>query len=110
MNRFETRIQIAAFWFAVLGGIGVACLYLVTIASAVYGHAPEAEILKDHFPGMVGLPAAATVSFILVVLLRQTEGPVEFEGLGFKFQGAAGQVAMWMVCFLAFASAIKLVW
>jgi hypothetical protein len=68
------------------------------------------EVLKDHYAAIVGLPAAASVSFILVVLLRQTDGPIEFEGLGFKFRGASGQVAMWVICFLAFAVAIKLCW
>jgi hypothetical protein len=70
----------------------------------------EQDILKAHYAAIVGLPAGAAVSFILVVLLRQTEGPIEFEGLTFKFQGASGQVAMWVVCFLAFAGAIKLCW
>jgi hypothetical protein len=68
------------------------------------------EILQRHYQAIIGLPAAAAVSFIIVVFLRQTEGPIEFEGLGFKLKGAAGQAVMWVVCFLAIAGAIKLVW
>jgi hypothetical protein len=50
------------------------------------------------------------IAFLLVVFLRQTEGPFEFKGLGFEFNAASGQVAMWVVCFLAIVGAIKLLW
>jgi len=49
-------------------------------------------------------------AFSHVVFLRQTDGPIEFNGLGFEFKGASGQVAMWVVCFLAIAGAIKFLW
>ena len=65
-------------------------MMFVTHARANFGF--EQDILKAHYAAIVGLPAGAAVSFILVVLLRQTEGPIEFEGLTFKFQGASGQV------------------
>jgi hypothetical protein len=68
------------------------------------------SVLKDHFAAIIGLPGAAGVAFVLVIFLRQTEGPIEFEGLGFKFKGAAGQVVLWVLCFLAIAGAIKLLW
>jgi hypothetical protein len=84
--------------------------YLWGLFIAAAGFPFGAEILKDHWSAIIGLPASAAVSFILVVFLRQTDGPIEFEGLGFKFKGAAGQVAMWVVCFLAFAGTIKLLW
>jgi hypothetical protein len=67
-------------------------------------------LLRDHFAAIVGLPGAVMVAFALVVFLRQTDGPVEFEGLGFKFKGASGQVIMWAVCFLSMAVAIKMCW
>jgi hypothetical protein len=98
------------FWIAVAGTICISGVYLYAFFVSSAGFPYGNELLKDHYAAMVGLPAGAAVSFILVVLLRQTEGPIEFEGLGFKFKGAAGQVAMWVVCFLAFAGAIKLCW
>ncbi len=68
------------------------------------------DILRDHFGAVMGLPGAALVAFVIVVFLQQTSGPIEIEGLGLKFKGAAGQVIMWTICFLAIAIAIKLVW
>jgi len=110
----DTPTRIAAFWFAVAGMFGVSGVYLyvflVSVSGFPAGFPYWAEVVRDHYAVIVGLPAAAAVSFILVVLLRQTEGPIEFEGMGFKFHGASGQVAMWVACFLAFAVAIKLCW
>jgi hypothetical protein len=100
----------AAFWLAVVGAVAISVAYLYVLLVATAGFAGWQDVLKDHYAAIVGLPAAAAVSFIIVVLLRQTEGPIEFEGLGFKFHSASGQVAMWVVCFLAFAGAIRLCW
>jgi predicted neutral ceramidase superfamily lipid hydrolase len=68
------------------------------------------EIAKNHFAAVVGLPISAVFCVFLVVVLQQTSGPVKFEGLGFKFEGTSGQVVLWVLCFLAVAVAIKLVW
>jgi hypothetical protein len=68
------------------------------------------HMIEEHFAVVMGLPAAAAGAFILVTLLRQTSGPIEFEGLGFKFRGAAGPIVMWLLCFLGMAGAIKLLW
>jgi hypothetical protein len=68
------------------------------------------DVVRDHFAAIIGLPSAVFIAFVLVVFLRQTDGPIEFEGLGFRFKGASGQVVMWAVCFLTMAIAIKLCW
>lgn len=39
----------------------------------------------------------------IVAALRHSKGP-------FKFEGAAGQVILWVVCFLSIAAAIRLLW
>jgi hypothetical protein len=65
--------------------------------------------VKD-FPVLVGLPVAAVGAFVIVTFLRQGEAPIEFEGLGFKLRGAAGQVVLWLLCFIVFAVSIKLLW
>jgi hypothetical protein len=44
---------------------------------------------------------AATTSFSIVSLFKVTNGPIEFEALGFKFHGASGPVVLWLLCFLA---------
>ncbi|MGH6867765.1 MAG: hypothetical protein ACREDA_02595 [Methylocella sp.] len=52
------------------------------------------DVLREHLLVIVGVAEAAGASIAIVVFLRQTDGPIEFEGLGFKLKGAAGQVTM----------------
>ena len=100
----------AAFWFAVIAVIGAVFVYGWTILLIIQQFRPWQNVLEKQFAAIVGLPGAAAAAFVLVVFLRQTEGPIEFEGLGFKIKGAAGQLLMWVVCFLSMAGAIKLLW
>lgn len=68
------------------------------------------RIAEEHFAAVIGLPLAALLAAFIVVALRFSEGPVKFEGLGFKFEGASGQVVLWVFCFLAIAGAIRVMW
>jgi hypothetical protein len=103
-------IESALLSIAVAAGICGGFVFLYTIYIVAVGFSDWQAVLRDHFAAIIGLPGAASLAFALVVFLRQTDGPIEFEGLGFKFKGAAGQVAMWIACFLAIAGAIKLCW
>jgi hypothetical protein len=69
-----------------------------------------ASIMVQKFHVFFGLPAAAVFSLLLVSVLRQTAGPIEFKGLGFEFKGSSGQIVLWLVCFLGIAAAIKMLW
>jgi hypothetical protein len=68
------------------------------------------ELFQKHFAALLGVPMAALMSMCVVILLRYASGPVEFKVPGFEFQGASGQVVLWVVCFLAFVTALKLLW
>ena len=67
-------------------------------------------VAQKHFPAVIGLPMAAVGAFIIVAVLQQSSGAIQFEALGLKFRGAAGQVMMWVICFLAIVLALRLVW
>jgi len=68
------------------------------------------EVTREHFAAVVGLPVSAIFSAFIVVALEQSSGPVKFEGLGFKFEGSAGQVVLWVLCFLALVIGIRVLW
>lgn len=104
------RMRILTLFFAIVAVLYGMFVFGYTIYVVAIGFRFWEEVLRLHFAAIIGLPGAAAVAFVLVVFLRQTDGPVEFEGLGFKFKGAAGQVVMWVVCFLAIATAIKMCW
>src|SRR5262245_34142699 len=95
------------------------CLALVgIIATAVfvklfwsYRFDPVATALVvKNFAAIVGLPFAFVAAFIVIALFRQSETPLEFEGFGFKLKGAAGEIVLWAVCFLAITGSIALLW
>jgi len=67
-------------------------------------------IAMQHFPSIVGLPMAAIASLMVVMLLKYTSGPIEFEILSLKFKGASGQIVFWILCFLSIVLAIKILW
>ncbi len=99
-----------AYVFAGFIAVMAAIIFAAAIYNAFFVLPDRGAILKDHFAAIVGMPVAAAFAFLIVVFLRQTEGPIEFKGLGFDFQGPSGQIAMWVVCFLAIAGALKLLW
>ena len=68
------------------------------------------QLVVNNFAAVIGLPFAAITAFIVVAILRQSEQPVEFEGLGFRFRGPAGEIVLWIGCFLAIVGAIRLLW
>lgn len=68
------------------------------------------DIMSAHPAIALGLPLAASMAICLVVLLESSEGPIEFEGLGFKFRGASGPIILWVLSFLAIVCAIRLLW
>jgi hypothetical protein len=68
------------------------------------------EFLTQRFPALVGLPACGAAALVIVVVFRQTAGPIQIEGLSFKFKGAAGPVILWAICFSVIAAALKFLW
>ena len=63
-----------------------------------------------HFAAIIGIPAAAGAAFVLVSLLRQLDGPIEFNVPGFTLKGSTGQIVLWAICFMAFVTALNMLW
>jgi hypothetical protein len=68
------------------------------------------QLAIANFPAIVGLPLAAVAAFIVVAVFRQSENPIEFEALGFKLKGAAGEIVLWIACFMSLVIEIRLLW
>ena len=68
------------------------------------------RVIERHYAATLGVPLSAISSACIVILLRATAGPIEFEALGFKFRGASGPVVLWLFCFLAMIFALRLLW
>lgn len=104
-KRFVTWTIIVLLAVALAVVVGV---WAIAIVGALLGSGPG--ILRQRFAAIVGLPAAGAVAFVIVIVFRQTAGPIEFEAAFIKFKGAAGPVVLWTLCFLAIAGAIKMLW
>ena len=68
------------------------------------------EVFRAHPGAMLGLPTAALAALCIVLFLEAKSGRIEFEGFGFKFRGASGEIILWVICFSAITAAIKLLW
>ncbi|SRR6266478_6756254 len=69
------------------------------------------RLIQDHYPAMIGIPLMSGAAFCVVMSFEVAIGsPIEFEALGFKFRGASGPVLMWVLCFLAFTLAFRVLW
>jgi hypothetical protein len=95
-------------------GVSIGIVYLVfiilTFSMKSNFLVMESGIIEQRFQVVVGLPLAALLSFMIVILLPQAYGKIEFKILGMNFKGAAGPVVLWIFCFLAITFAIKLLW
>lgn len=107
---WESWLRIVSRWSVLLG----AMLYGVTFfAFSIYGMIYEEwveEIAKQHFAAAIGLPCAALAALLLVTILEINAGRIEFKAYGLEFKGAAGPIVMWVLCFIAIAGAIRLLW
>lgn len=61
-----------------------------------------------NWKAILGVPFSCMGAFVVVTMFKQGAEPLEFEGLGFKFRGSAGEVVLWALCFLVLISAIHL--
>ena len=98
-------------WGIVVGAASVGISYL---AFVIYWTWQEEgwvkDVVKQHFSATVGLPLSAIGAFLLVTVLQISSGKITLEVWGFKLSGASGPVILWVVCFLAIALGIRLLW
>lgn len=104
------RIRGVAQWLALVGGAVFAGTFIIGGAASMMFDPHLYEVALQHVPATIGLPSAALAALCLVIVLENTSGPIEFEGLGFRFKGASGPLVLWCICFLVITAAIKAVW
>lgn len=89
--------------------VGLVIAYF-TYQAFFNGSTEFGAVAMTHFKAIVGLPAATMTALILVLILKQSAGPIEFKGLSFEFKGTSGEVILWVVCFLAIVFSIDKLW
>jgi len=104
-NRMLRVVSLGTSLLAIAVVVTLEIIYLFHVDVDVW-----TGLIREHFSAIVGLKAAVIVSFVIVVFLRQVEGPIEFEAVGMKFRGAAGQVILWAFCVMVLSLCAKLLW
>jgi hypothetical protein len=114
-GQYELQIRKVASWAAIVGTSLLAAFFFAFMAyqSALGPGEPDnwfTKVLEAQFAATVGVPLSVVSAASLVLLLKATMGPIEFEGLGFKFRGASAPIVLWIFCFLAIVGGMKLLW
>jgi hypothetical protein len=107
-EKYSRTLRIAAMIGAV-----ISCTVMgITITLFIFQAGFEfwRDLVRAHFAATVGLMGACILSFAVVVFLRQTEGPIEFDALGLRFRGAAGQVVLWLLCIIVLTLCASYLW
>jgi hypothetical protein len=105
-----TRVRVAAYWLVLIFGIVLGSAFVAFTTYNIWLDPAMRKVVELHFAAVIGLPAITLASLGVVLILESTSGPIEFDGFGFKFHGAAGPLIFWVVCFLSMTAALKLVW
>jgi hypothetical protein len=103
--------QVVTWLCVVLGPLLVGIAFFPIIRAAIQQQPWLLTIFRQHYAAIFGLPGAALLSFILVVVFEARFDNIEMEIANLvKFRGASGPVILWVLCFLSIALAIKLLW
>lgn len=97
-------------WLAIVGAVLLAAVYLFWLIWGFSYDARFIDIMYEHLAAAVGVPGSIIVAFVIVSILENVSGPIKFEGLGFKFEGASGPIVMWVIVFLSLIGGIRLLW
>jgi hypothetical protein len=106
--RFSKSLRIIALWGSVAAVAVLSTLVIWFVVRTSFE--TWQSIVQSHFLATMGLTGFGIIAFAVVVFLRNTEGPLEFEVWGLKFKGASGQVVIWAFCVVVLSLCAKLLW
>jgi hypothetical protein len=106
------RLKTLVNWVFLIAAVLYSIFHIgFVIWPVVHGEPWITKIVIDHYAAIIGLPFAAFGALGLVFLLdSRSETPIEFKAIGFEFKGASAPIVLWVICFLAMAGAVKLLW
>ena len=109
-NRGDRISKGSVKWAAIIGSCLLGAVYLFWLIWGFNYDMRFIDIMYQHLAAVIGIPGAVITAFVIVSVLEHVSGPIKFEGLGFKFEGASGPIIMWVIVFLALVGGIRLLW
>jgi hypothetical protein len=118
MNKVIEYAPAVAIAFVGIGltGYAIALILAAFFSRAVGNRGAQLATWFTSAPAPnIGLPSAAISAFAITeVLLRaflpstDSSGQVQFKAFGLEFSGPSGPITIWLICFLGFVIALKL--
>lgn len=106
----EDRLRTVMAWAAVVGTALLGASAFTLVLWRGFRDQAWVSTAQQHFAAVIGLPMSAIAALFIVLVLRIASGPIEVEVGPLKFKGAAAPVVFWLICFVAIALMIKLLW
>ncbi len=102
------RLVILSFkWMLSLLFLLVVVVYIVKLISFLWFSSALSQAFNIYPLLSIGLPVAALMALGLVLSLEQESSKIKFKIIGLELQGVAGQLILWVICFLSIIIAIK---
>ena len=114
-SKSEVILRTVAGWTAIIGTSLLAGYFFAFLVYHSLWHTSSADswfvaVIEKHYAATIAVPLSAISALCVVLVLKATTGPIEFEALGFKFRGASGPLVFWLICFLPMIWAVWLLW
>jgi hypothetical protein len=103
----DSKIHKYAFVFAVMNVFIIYGFFLISMWCFFSSQCVQFDLVSKHYVIILGMPVSAMAAGAFVTLLRSVDGPIKFKFIGFEFEGAAGQIVMFVLVFLSFVLAFS---
>ena len=97
---------VVACFSVLLLGFAMVHVFLIDIPKT---HVLE-TVIQQHFLALTGVPLSAIAATLVLAMFRAEAGEIKFKAIGFEFEGASGPAVIWVLCFLAFVVALRVLW
>jgi hypothetical protein len=103
----DLKIRKYNFALALMNAFIIYGFFFISVWCFFSPQCVQFELVSKHYVIIIGMPVSAMAAGAMVTLLRSVDGPIKFKFIGFEFEGAAGQIVMFVLVFLAFVLAFS---
>jgi hypothetical protein len=106
-SSLDLKIRKYNFALALMNAFIIYGFFFISVWCFFSPQCVQFELVSKHYIIIIGMPVSAMAAGAMVTLLRSVDGPIKFKFIGFEFEGAAGQIVMFVLVFLAFVLAFS---
>lgn len=106
-SSLDLKIRKYNFALALTNAFVIYGFFIISVWCFFSPQCVQFELVSKNYIIIIGMPVSAMAAGAMVTLLRSVDGPIKFKFIGFEFEGAAGQIVMFVLVFLAFVLAFS---